>query len=90
MKDLKSTLNECSKYAKIGYKIASNNGKSLNRALLEAEEKISSTLSKFNSSSCYSPETTALLERQLSETYILICLSSLLLYLEELWRENPH
>lgn len=67
MKDLKSTLNECSKYAKIGYKIASNNGKSLNSALLEAEEKISSTLSKFNSSSCYSPETTTLLERQLSD-----------------------
>ncbi len=67
MKDLKTVLNECKKYAKSGYKIASNNEKSLNRALSAAEEKIRSTLLEFNSSSCYSPETTALLEGQLSD-----------------------
>lgn len=55
------------KYAKTGYKIASNNEKSLNRALSATEEKIRSTLLEFNSSSCYSPEATALLEGQLSD-----------------------
>lgn len=39
MKDLKTVLNECKKYAKTGYKIASNNEKSLNRALSATEER---------------------------------------------------
>lgn len=67
MVDLKKVLKECNKTAKIGYKIASTKEKDLNKALTVAKEKIQSTLLEFNSSSCYSPEATDLLERQLSD-----------------------
>lgn len=67
MKDLKLVLNECKKSAKIGYKIAVNNEKSLSRALSDAEEKIRAALLEFSSSSCYSPTATELLETQRSE-----------------------
>ena len=65
--DLKKVLDECKKSAKDGYKIASIQEKNLNRALSAAEEKVRSTLTDFNSSPCYSPEATSLLEGQLSD-----------------------
>lgn len=66
-KNLKQVLKECNKAARIGYKIASAQEKNLNRALTSAQEKIQSTIIDFNSSPCYAPETTELLEVQLVE-----------------------
>lgn len=65
--NLKQVLKECNKAARIGYKIASAQEKNLNRALTSAQEKIQSTIIDFNSSPCYAPETTELLEVQLVE-----------------------
>lgn len=65
--DLKQVLKECNKSAKTGYKIASAQEKNLNRALASAQEKVQSTIIDFNSSPCYAPETTELLEVQLVE-----------------------
>ncbi|WP_346690395.1 GTPase [uncultured Cloacibacillus sp.] len=65
--NLKQVLEECNKAAKTGYKIASAQEKNLNRALASAQEKVQSTISDFNSSSCYAPEATELLEKQLVE-----------------------
>lgn len=65
--NLKQVLKECNKSARIGYKIASAQEKNLNRALTSAQEKIQSTIIDFNSSPCYAPETTELLEVQLVE-----------------------
>ncbi|WP_333657125.1 GTPase domain-containing protein [Tissierella praeacuta] len=63
--ELKNVLEECEKSAKAGYKIALKHEKHLNRVLSVAEEKVRSTLLDFNSSPCYSPEATNLLEGQL-------------------------
>lgn len=65
--NLKQVLKECNKAARIGYKIASAQEKNLNRALTSAQEKIQTTIIDFNSSPCYAPETTELLEVQLVE-----------------------
>ena len=65
--DLKQVLRECNKSAKNGYKIASAQEKNLNRALASAQEKVQSTIIDFNSSPCYAPEATELLEVQLVE-----------------------
>ena len=65
--DLKPVLKECNKSARIGYKIASTQEKNLNRALISAREKIINTIVDFNSSQCYSPETSELLNSQLME-----------------------
>lgn len=65
--DLKQVLKECNKSAKNGYKIASAQEKNLNRALASAQEKVQSTIIDFNSSPCYAPEATELLEVQLVE-----------------------
>ncbi len=65
--DLKKVLKECSKSAKTGYKIASTQEKNLNRALASAQEKVQNTIIDFNSSPCYAPEATELLEGQLVE-----------------------
>ncbi len=60
-------LKECNKSAKTGYKITSAQEKNLNRALASAQEKVQSTIIDFNSSPCYAPEATELLEVQLVE-----------------------
>ena len=65
--DLSSILEECRKSAKIGFDIASGQEKNLNHALSVAKEKVRETLFDFNSSPCYSPEVTGLLEGQLTE-----------------------
>lgn len=65
--DLKQVLSECKKAARSGYKIASAQEKNLNRALASAQEKVQSTIIDFNSSPCYAPEATELLEGQLVE-----------------------
>ena len=65
--NLKQVLKECNKSAKTGYKIASAQEKNLNRALASAQEKVQSTIIDFNSSPCYAPEATELLEVQLVE-----------------------
>ena len=65
--DLKQVLKECNKSAKTGYKIASAQEKNLNRALASAQRKVQSTIIDFNSSPCYAPEATELLEVQLVE-----------------------
>lgn len=65
--NLKHVLNECKSAAKTGYKIASAQEKNLNRALATAQDKVQSTIVDFNSSPCYSPEASALLENQLIE-----------------------
>ncbi len=65
--NLKIVLEECKKSAKTGYKIALTHEKNLNRVLSIAKEKIRSTLLDFNSSPCYSPEATNLLEGQLRD-----------------------
>lgn len=65
--DLKQVLKECNKSAKNGYKIALAQEKNLNRALASAQEKVQSTIIDFNSSPCYAPEATELLEVQLVE-----------------------
>lgn len=65
--DLQQVLSECVNSAKIGYKIASEQEKNLNRALSLARDKVQSTIMEFNSSPCYVPETANLLESQLSE-----------------------
>ncbi|MCI5596248.1 MAG: 50S ribosome-binding GTPase [Lachnospiraceae bacterium] len=65
--DLKKVLNECKKTAKVGYKIASTKEKKLNRVLYSAQEKVQSTTIDFNSSPCYAPEATELLESQLAD-----------------------
>lgn len=64
---MKKVLKECIKSAKTGYKIASAQEKNLNRALASAQEKVQSTIIDFNSSPCYAPETSELLESQLVE-----------------------
>ncbi|MEW9124707.1 MAG: GTPase domain-containing protein [Thermotaleaceae bacterium] len=63
--ELKNVIEECEKSAKVGYKIALTHEKKLNRVLSVAEEKVRSALLEFNSSPCYSPEATNLLEGQL-------------------------
>ena len=65
--NLKQVLKECNKSAKTGYKIASAQEKNFNRALASAQEKVQSTIIDFNSSPCYAPEATELLEVQLVE-----------------------
>lgn len=65
--NLKQVLKECNKSAKTGYKIVSAQEKNLNRALASAQEKVQSTIIDFNSSPCYAPEATELLEVQLVE-----------------------
>lgn len=65
--NLKQVLKECNKSAKTGYKIVSAQEKNLNRALASAQEEVQSTIIDFNSSSCYAPEATELLEVQLVE-----------------------
>lgn len=65
--DLKQVLEECNKSAKTGYRIAAVQERNLNRALASAQEKIQSTIADFNSSPCYVPEVTELLEVQLVE-----------------------
>lgn len=64
---MRQVLKECNKSAKTGYKIASAQEKNLNRALASAQEKVQSTIIDFNSSPCYAPEATELLEVQLVE-----------------------
>ena len=63
--NLQQVLNECKKSARTGYKIASAQEKNLNRALVDAQEKVQSTIIDFNSSPCYAPEAMELLEGQL-------------------------
>lgn len=63
--NLKQVLDECKVSAKIGYRIATSNEKNLNRALATAQDKVMSTIMDFNSSHCYSPEASSLLEGQL-------------------------
>lgn len=63
--DLKEVLNECNKFAKIGYKIALAQEKNLNRTLSIAEEKVQDTVNDFHRSPFYAPEATELLEGQL-------------------------
>lgn len=65
--NLKQVLNECKKSARTGYKIASAQEKNLNRALAYAQEKVQNTIIDLNSSPCYAPEATELLEGQLVE-----------------------
>ena len=65
--DLKAVLTECEKSAKTGYKIALIHEKKLNSVLSMAENKVRNTLLEFNSSACYSPEATVLLENQLMD-----------------------
>lgn len=65
--DLSAALDECKKSAKAGYKIASGQGKNLNKVLSVAKEKVRSALYDFSNSPCYSPEATSLLEGQLSD-----------------------
>ena len=64
--DLKTALSECQKAAKTGYKIASAQEKVLSRTLSDAQEKVQKTIDEFNRSQVYAPETTRLLEEQLS------------------------
>lgn len=63
--DLIQVLDECKKAAKVGYKIASSQEKNLSQALTSAQEKLQSTIIDFNTSPCYAPEATELLENQL-------------------------
>ena len=65
--DLSTVLDECKKSAKAGYKIASGQGKKLNKVLSVAKEKVRSALYDFSNFPCYSPEATSLLEGQLSD-----------------------
>lgn len=65
--NLRPVLEECKKTARIGFDIASGQEKNLNHALSVAEEKVRDTLLNFNSSPCYSPEATSLLEGQLTD-----------------------
>ena len=65
--NLHPVLEECKKAARTGFNIASEQEKHLNSALSSAEEKVRDTLYDFNSSPCYSPEATSLLEGQLSD-----------------------
>lgn len=64
---MKQVLEECNKAAKTGYKIALAQEKNLNRVLASAQEKVQNTIIDFNSSPCYAPEATELLEVQLVE-----------------------
>lgn len=66
-KNLKQMLKACNKSAKTGYKIASAQKKNLNRALASAQKKVQSTIIDYNSSPCYAPEMTKLLEMQLGK-----------------------
>ncbi len=63
--NLKQVLDECKKSAKVGYKIASSQEKNLSRALSSAQDKVQNTIIDFNTSPCYAPEATELLESQL-------------------------
>lgn len=65
--NLRPVLEECKKSARIGFDIASGQEKNLNHALSVAEGKVRDTLFDFNSSPCYSPEATSLLEGQLTD-----------------------
>lgn len=64
---MKKVLKECNKSARTGYKIASAQEKNLNRVLASAQDKVQNTIIDFNSSPCYAPETSELLESQLVE-----------------------
>ena len=65
--ELEKALNECKKTAKVGYKIATAQEKNLNRTLRSAQKEVQSTINDFNSSPCYAPETSELLDRQLRD-----------------------
>lgn len=63
--DLIQVLDECKKSARVGYRIASSQEKNLSRALSSAQDKVQNTIIDFNTSPCYAPEATELLESQL-------------------------
>ena len=65
--ELKQVLKECKKSARLGYKIAVTQEKTLDRSLSTAQETVQNTIFDFNNSPCYAPETTELLEGQLTE-----------------------
>lgn len=65
--NLKQVLYECKGSARTGYRIASTQEKHLSKALATAQEKVQSTIIDFNSSPCYAPEASELLEWQLVE-----------------------
>lgn len=63
--DLIQVLDECKKSARVGYRIASSQEKNLSRVLSSAQDKVQNTIIDFNTSPCYAPEATELLESQL-------------------------
>ncbi len=65
--NLKDVLKECNESAKIGYKIASEQEKNLNRTLDSAQKEIQNTIQDFQRSPCYASGTTELLEKQLKD-----------------------
>ena len=64
---MRQVLKDCNKSAKKGYSIAKTQEKNLSRALTTAQEKVEQTVADLNSSPCYAPETTEMLEEQLLE-----------------------
>lgn len=63
--DLIQVLDECKKSIKVEYKIALSQEKNLSRALSSAQDKVQTAIIDFNTSPCYAPEATELLESQL-------------------------
>ncbi len=65
---LQEVLDECKASARTGYDIASGQYRLLYRTITNAEDKIESTLTDFNTSTCYLSDATSALSQQLTET----------------------
>ena len=64
---LKDVIKLYKKSAKIGYRIATSQEKNLRKALDLAKQNVKDTIIDFKASNCYAPETTELLEKQLTD-----------------------
>ena len=65
--DLAQVLNDCQASAEKGYEIASSQEKVLTKVLSNARDTIDDTRMAFADSACYSPETSDLLDSQLTQ-----------------------
>ena len=65
--NLIKVLKECNKSAKIGYEIASEQEKNLNKTLDSAQKKIQGTIQNLQRSPCCTPELTKSLQKQLDD-----------------------